>query len=377
MKILILTGSLAQGGAERQITILARSMAELGHQVGIAVMYPGGAFESELASSKVQVFPLNKRGRWDVAHFFLELQKLVTIFHPDILQTFLTVPNIIGSLLRPWLGRTRLVWGVRNSNMDLSHYDTLSRFCAKLEALMSRSCDLAIANSHAGVRAHIDRGVRPKRFEVVENGIDTERFKWRQDQRTKIRTIWEIPETAKLCLAVGRIDPMKDHETLLQSMRRWPTDSLLAIVGSGAPSAMLKLRAAIKELGFETRVRLVGSMGDVENAYSAADALVLPSAFGEGFPNVVAEAMSCGLRVVATDVGDVRRIVGGCGQTVPPRDPEALGRAIADALCEQARYDDPRARIVSNYSVPKMVELTLQYYGELMSSKMPLDDALP
>jgi glycosyltransferase involved in cell wall biosynthesis len=378
MRILILTTNLALGGAERQITIMARTMAELGHQVGIAIMYPGGELERELAASDVKIFPLHKSGRWDVVGFFLTVSNVVSAFHPDIFQTFLSTPNIIGSLLRPRLGRTPLVWGIRNSDVDLSHYDTFSRLCARLEAFLSPYCDLAIANSYAGFRAHVERGLRPKRFEVVENGIDSVRFRRRLDQRMRLRAVWGIPETGKLCLSVGRIDPMKDQNTLLRSIRYWPTNSFLTIIGSGPVEALSKLRSEIAQLGLASRVRLIERMSDIENAYSAADVFVLPSAFGEGFPNVVAEAMSCGLQVVATDVGDVERLVGACGRIVAPKDPEALGRAVTDILCaNHASYPDPRVRIVSNYGISTMVERTLQFYGELISSNEPRGIASP
>jgi glycosyltransferase involved in cell wall biosynthesis len=370
MRILFLTTNLGLGGAERQIIIMARSMTELGHEVGIAIMYPGGELESDLAGSGAKLFPLHKRGRWDIAGFFSAISKVIAAFDPDILQTLLTAPNIVGALLRPRLGRTRLVWGVRNSDMDLSHYDAFARFCARLEAFLSSNCDLAIANSHAGVRTHIRRGLRPHRFEVVHNGIDTARFRPRPDQRIRLRAEWSIPDGTKLCLTVGRLDPMKDQGTLLRSIRYWPANSLLAIIGSGPAKAQLK--SATDELGLGDRVRMIEPMQDIENAYAAADAFVLSSAFGEGFPNVVAEAMSCGLRVAATDVGDVKVIVGKCGRIAPAKDPAALGRAVTDILCDdQAGCPDPRLRIVSSFGVSTMVARTLRLYGELAFPGQP------
>jgi glycosyltransferase involved in cell wall biosynthesis len=378
MRILILTSNLAQGGAQRQITILARSIAELGHEVGIATMYPGGVLESELVATSVQVFPLNKRGRWDAVGFLFAIYKVLRTFQPDVFQTFLTVPNVIGSLYRPLFGKIPLVWGVRNSDMDLDRYDALTRLFAKLEVFLSASCDLAIANSHVGLNVYASKGFRPKRFEVIENGIDTERFRWRSDQRTRLRSLWDIPERAKLCLTVGRMDPMKDYDTLISSIRYWPTHSFLAIVGSGIAEAASKLRATIDRLGVGAQVRLLGSMNDVENAYSAADAFVLSSSFGEGFSNVVAEAMSCGLPIVATDVGDTKRIIGPCGRIVPPRDPESLGHAVADVLAQGKRDDpDPRSRIISNYSVSRMVERTLQLYEEALGVSAASSGQLP
>jgi glycosyltransferase involved in cell wall biosynthesis len=89
------------------------------------------------------------------------------------------------------------------------------------------------------------------------------------------------------------------------------------------------------------------------------DLLVL-SSISEGFPNVIGEAMSCGLPIVATDVGDCRAIVGERGWIVPARDPAALAEGMAAAIAELDSWnpDVSRQRIERLYSVAAMVEST-------------------
>jgi glycosyltransferase involved in cell wall biosynthesis len=95
---------------------------------------------------------------------------------------------------------------------------------------------------------------------------------------------------------------------------------------------------------------------------SALDLHVLPS-YGEGFPNVVAEAMACGTPCVATDVGAAGTIIGDTGWTVPRRDSAALSDALVRALASHrdstawaGRQERARRRIVENYSLERMVE---------------------
>jgi glycosyltransferase involved in cell wall biosynthesis len=99
---------------------------------------------------------------------------------------------------------------------------------------------------------------------------------------------------------------------------------------------------------------------------SAADIVVLSSAWGEGFPNVVGEAMACGTPCVVTDVGDSAWVVGECGRIVPPRDADALSKTIVavlldDGLRKELGYK-ARQRIQDLFSIEKVSKSYLDLY---------------
>lgn len=108
--------------------------------------------------------------------------------------------------------------------------------------------------------------------------------------------------------------------------------------------------------------------------YSALD-IAVSSSCGEGFSNVIAEAMACGRPCVVTDVGDSARIVGACGEVVGAGDPpalaaaiERLGMALADPG-EAARLQaSARARIVETYSLEALLRNSEQAFRTLGSS---------
>jgi glycosyltransferase involved in cell wall biosynthesis len=107
--------------------------------------------------------------------------------------------------------------------------------------------------------------------------------------------------------------------------------------------------------------------------FAAADFVVSSSRFGEGFSNVLAEGMACGLPAVATDVGDAKLIVGDTGIVVPPESPDALAAAIRRLAAESApmraeRGSKARARIVENFAMPHAVQRYVDLYESLGSS---------
>jgi glycosyltransferase involved in cell wall biosynthesis len=113
---------------------------------------------------------------------------------PDVVYSFMNVPNILAVVLRPFLAGTRIVWGVRASNMDLSRYDRLSRIAYGLERRLARFADSIIANSYAGKRHAIENGFPEGKMVVIPNGIDTKYFQFEAEGRRDVRMEWGIGE---------------------------------------------------------------------------------------------------------------------------------------------------------------------------------------
>src|SRR5690349_16733019 len=123
--ITFLVRSLDIGGAERQLVELATGLHRAGWGVEVITFYGKGPLEHQLQTARVPLFCLDKRGRWDVL-CLLKLARRLRRDKPDIVHGYLPLPNILLSMLRPSV-RTRVVWGIRASNMDLARYDWLAR----------------------------------------------------------------------------------------------------------------------------------------------------------------------------------------------------------------------------------------------------------
>jgi glycosyltransferase involved in cell wall biosynthesis len=365
VKILLLTRSLKGGGAERQASVLAGGLAAAGHAVAIVPFYAPGA--DDRPPPGVRALSPAKRGRWDIVPFALRLIAILRAERPDVLHAYLPVANLLAALLRPFLPRTKLVWGLRASTMELEHYDWLSRLSFAVERRLAGCADLMIANAASVERDAVGRGYPAERIRVVPNGIDVARFAPDPARAAQWRSRWRIAADDRVIGVVGRLDPMKDHDTFFEALARMAprhTDLKAVIVGEGAGAWRDRLKQRAAACGIADRLVWLGWQQDMAAIYGAFDLLCLPSAYGEGFPNVVGEAMACAVPCVVTDVGDAAGIVAGNGRAVPPRDPVALADAL-EALLALGREERAalgiaaRRRIVENFDVDRLVTRTV------------------
>lgn len=370
-RIVLLARDLDYGGAQRQLIALAQGLRASGSDVHVVIFYSGGAFDGELGVYGIHVHILKKSGRWDAINFLIRLANCLRELQPNVVYSFLDIPNIVAVALKPIIRDAMIVWGVRASNMDLSRYNWLSRMAYALECRLANFADCIIANSHAGKLHAISNGFPDDKMLVVPNGIDIGYFQSEPARRQLVRAEWHVAENDVLVGLVGRLDPMKDHQTFLcaaSHIARAVPNVRFVCVGSGPGeyASMLKQRSA--DLGLREQLLWVEARDDMPAIYSALDVAVSSSAFGEGFSNTIAEAMACGVPCVVTDVGDSALIVGDVGKVVVARDPDALATAIkhmVDLSVAERRTlgEASRARVISEFGIDKLVQRTEQALG--------------
>lgn len=366
MKIVFLCRSLEYGGTERQLVTLAKGLQQSeDFEVCVFVFYAGGALYQELESAEVQLTSLGKRGRWDVFGFIIRLIRALRKEQPDVVYSFLDTANVISTLLRPATGRARLIWGVRSSYVDWQRYDWLARRTYTLSARLSRFADAVIVNSQAGRRFHTEQGYPKESTVVIPNGVDVRSFCIDPGARATARREWKVAEDELLIGTVGRLDPMKDHPNFIRAAAIFTEqygNVRFVCVGDGESDYVAGLKQLVSELNIQNRLIWTGYRHDLVNVYNALDIVTL-SSYGEGFPNVVAEAMACGRPCVVTDVGDCAWLVGKTGIVVPARDEVALaggwekmmGRLATD---REAIGRNARDRIKEHFDSTLLVERT-------------------
>jgi glycosyltransferase involved in cell wall biosynthesis len=255
-----------------------------------------------------------------------------------------------------------------------------SRLPLNLCRRLSANVALAIANSHAGEAHHRDIGFRCSRWEVIPNGVDTQLFRPDSGMRAFARRQWNIGDDELAIGIVARLSEIKDHPTFLRAaamLRDVKPAVRFVVVGGGSDAYRAQLHELSATLGITDRIHWAGDVRNVTEAYNGLDVVVLSSSSGEGSPNSVLEAMACERRCVATDVGDVRRIVGDYGRIVAPGDPEALGSALRDVV-QAGLYGEcaeARERVEKEFSLARMVERTESALDSVVSNPTAQDES--
>ncbi|WP_251879177.1 glycosyltransferase [Achromobacter sp. Marseille-Q4954] len=379
LRVLHIITGLGQGGAESVLFRLATYPgADVEHV--IVSLTDEGIYGQRLRAAGVAVHALGmKRGRVSLGGF-MALRSLIAATRPDAVQTWMYHADLIGGLAARLAGVRAIAWGIRNSGEHLERSSRSARLVLRACALLSGRIPKAIVcAAQKSAQRHADKGYDRERMVVIANGYDLSRYAPNDEARQRVRAQWGLPQDVPAIGCVARWDPLKDHANLLRAIAALVRDGRDAglrcvLIGRGMDTANTELAALIDRLGLRDRLVLAGSSDDVPAAMNGLDLHVLSSC-AEGFPNVVAEAMACGVYCVVTDVGDAAFIVGDAGVVVPPEQSEALARGIETALCEVASRgrtragEAGRARVLENFDLARMVQSYIAVWRRISGVK--------
>ena len=294
----------------------------------------------------------------------IKLSLLLRQTKPDLVQTWLYHSDLIGGLAAKLAGSDKIFWSIRQSNIDADSNKRstiwIARACAKLSSWLP---DKIICCSHAALESHVALGYSIEKILVIPNGFDLDAFQPDQDARKSVRKELGLDEKTCLVGLVARFDPQKDHQNFIQAaglIRKNDTSTHFMLCGDGINDENVQLTQWIKQAGLEECFHLLGIRNDVPRLVAALNVAV-SSSLGEGFPNVVGEAMACAVPCVVTDVGDSALIVGDAGSVVTAKDPEALAAAINELLQASPEFREglgkkARLRVKNNYSLESVVK---------------------
>ena len=264
------------------------------------------------------------------------LRQSLRAFRPDIVQGWMYHGN-----LAAWVGGriaipgTPVVWNIRQTLYDLGYERPGTRLVIRAGAHVSRKVVATVYNSEVARQQHLAIGYRTSRSVLIPNGFDLNAFRPSSGARASLRDELGLPGSALIVGLVNRYHPMKGHSTFLRAARSMldaGIDATFVCAGRDVTLSNPALAELVAGLDLGAHTRLLGERADTARLFAGFDVACMTSAWGEGFPNVVGEAMACGTPCVATDVGDTAAVIGPCGCVVPTNDPGAIAEAVRRLL---------------------------------------------
>jgi sugar transferase (PEP-CTERM/EpsH1 system associated) len=337
----------------------------------IICLTEAGAFSKLLNSPNCRVIELRKRdgNDWRLPWWIAKAgrQHSVDIFHargwPTLLET------AIGARLAKV---SATVYGFHGKTFDdLQGIGFKRRWLQKVGIRAYKN--IVTLNPRMRTELAAECGVKEETIHLIANGVDVEKFRPYDDQDA-LRSRFGIPLDRFIIGNVARLDPVKNHDIFMRVLQRLKNRAdcpCFLVVGEGSHRPALETEAA--RLGLDAHIRFFGYSEHIAELLNCMDLYVQPSLY-EGFSNTILEAMSCGLPVLATDVGGSADLfsAGQEGFFFRPEDDETL-----TSLIDQLQHNSPlrygmgrraRSRAIEHFSICRTVCQYEVMYAELIEA---------
>lgn len=341
----------------------------------ISLIAPG-ELASRIAALGIPVHSSNMNSGFADLVSFYKLVRLIKQYQPDVVHTWMYHADLFGGLAARLAGVSSLAWCLRNSNLDPDKTKLSTRIIVRLCAWLSPWLpNLILSCSEQARIIHAERGYAANKMVVIPNGFDLSRFKPDSDARASVRSELGLAHNVLLVGLIGRFDPQKNHTGFFKAAeqlhRRLPHVHFL-LAGKGIDKENITLLQVATDANVLSNSHLLGLRDDIPRLMAALDALA-SSSYGEAFPNVLGEAMACGVPCVVTDIGDSAYIVADAGRVVDVGDMDSLAAALEEILTLQpneklALGTQARTRVATHFEIANVTRKYEEFYVNLLKS---------
>jgi len=329
MRITFIITGLDTGGAEMTLyRLLSRLSPTFQPQViSLSTIGEVGVRIKELG---VPVKALGMRPGMPNPMAIFRLAGILKTSQPDLVHTWMYHADLLGGLAARIAGVPAVTWGIHHSNLSPKQNKRATLLVVKICAWLSRHIpDRILCCSELARDIHMEIGYPADKFTVIPNGIDLAQYLPDASARDSVRKELGLSPETLLIGIVARFDSQKNHEGFIRAaglLHAQRADVHFLLAGREMDENNADVGRWMKAAGVNGVCHLLGQRDDVPRIMASLD-LATSSSWGEAFPNVVAEAMACGIPCVVTDVGDSAHIVGDTGKVVQPGDNALLADA--------------------------------------------------
>jgi glycosyltransferase involved in cell wall biosynthesis len=369
---------LAIGGSEMMLCKLLSRTDRKRFESAVISLDGIGTLGDRIRQLGIPVYEMGMKPSLVRPRTLVRLVRTARRLKPDLIQGWMYHGNLAAQLAAMFTVRpVSVFWNIRQSLYSLDYEKPGTAKVIKLGARLSHWPAKTLNNSRTSVAQHSVIGYETSSTVVIPNGFDTELFAPSEEARHSVRGELGVAHDTFLIGLIARYHPMKDHGTFLRAaallLKEYP-DSQFVLAGKDVNWNNEFLRSLIQDLGMVERVHLLGERLDMPRLTAALDIASLSSAYEEGFPNIIGEAMACGVPCVVSDVSDSPWIVGDSGRVVPPRNPEALARSWKDLIelgleGRKALGETARSRVIECFSLISVVEQYERLYESAVAER--------
>jgi len=308
------------------------------------------------------------------------LIRLMRRLKPDLIQGWMYHGSLAAQFGGAFAGgAVPVVWNIRQSLNGFNYEKRATAAIIRFLAHLSKRPAKIIYNSRIAAAQHGAIGYELQNSLVIPNGFMTSLFTPSQEARNSLRVELGIPDETLLIGLVSRYHPVKDHANFLHAaalLLKTHSDVQFVLCGDGVNWVNPVLCKLIDDLKLAERVHLLDQRQDMPRITAALD-IATSSSSAERFPNVIGEAMSCGIPCVVTDVSDLLWIVGETGRVVPPRNAQALAGAMQELVelgpaGRQQLGKSARERVLKHFPLKDIDSLYEALYEDVMGRRPKL-----
>lgn len=300
LRVCLIIPTLDQGGAEKQISLLARGLDCTVFEAIVIVLTRSGPRERELLESGIAVHHINKRAKLD-PFAWLRLRKLLKQLKPDIVHTWLFAANAYGRTAA-WSARVPVILG---SERSVDPWKNAFQFW--IDRCLAKRTQGLTANSQGTIDFYQQHGLDSKSFHLIPNGIEP--IEPSTLTRAQACERMGVSADRRIILSVGRLWAQKGYKDLLwaaELLRVMREDICYVIIGDGPDRERLELYR--DNIRGASQIFFLGARTDVYELLPHCDILWNGSLY-EGQSNVILEAMQSGVAVIATDIPGNRELI--------------------------------------------------------------------
>lgn len=346
----------------------------------VLTLWDSGPLRQRIRALGIPVYSLRMQPRTPSPAALSRLMRIVRRVQPDVIQGWLIQGNVTafaaGLVQIGMRHRAPVVWNCRVCLNSMADAPLSWVMAYKFSAQLSRFATTIIYASKTSAQQHQEIGYPHDRAVFIPNGFDPTVFAPSPQARAEVRHELQLADDALLIGLIGRYHAMKDHPNFLQAaalVKQSHPHARFVLAGRGIDWQNEALAALIREQNLQESIHLLGERHDMPRLSAALD-IACCSSYDEAFPNVIGEAMSCGVPCAVTDVSDLEWIVGDSGRVVPPRNARALAEAISElietgAAGRQQLGAAARARVLEVFALSTVTAQYQALYEKLNESR--------